>query len=257
MKPINILNNYLENLNTNLVNIVILLIGIVITIIGVGFGFKNTSISTILISIGCSLIASSIVSFLSSKYIIKQNKIKELISIWGIEGIYKTRQEMNRSCDDHMKNLDNELDIIAFGLRSFRDSKGKEIEEKVKKGLKIKILTLNPNGEFAEKQDAFENETKGHTKKTIEDLAKWVDSIKQFAQNSENIQIKFYNNLPLDFYFREDDYIYVGPYLYGMTSQQTISYEYKKNGAGYSYYKDYFDKLWNDEKFCKSDIQLK
>ncbi len=50
---------------------------------------------------------------------------------------------------------------------------------------------------------------------------------------------------PLDLYFRVDNHVFIGPYLYGKTSQQTITYEFGKGGNGYTYYTKYFEDLWN------------
>jgi hypothetical protein len=48
----------------------------------------------------------------------------------------------------------------------------------------------------------------------------------------------------LDFYFRVDDHVYVGPYLKDISSQQTISMEYT-HGEGVNYWKGYFETVWN------------
>ena len=87
--------------------------------------------------IGKSLIASSVVSFLASKYLIRINTIKNIIEHWGLVAIYETRQGMNRKTDDLFPSLEKNLDIIAWGLQSFRDGKGKLVEAKVKQGWMI------------------------------------------------------------------------------------------------------------------------
>lgn len=249
-------NNKLERINATLINGIIALIGI-FTVLSILFLKPESEWKNILISVGCSLLASSIVSFLSSKYIVHISKVKEIIHQWGLEGIYETRQKMNISCDNALEYLENELDIIAWGLKSFRDSKDKKIKEKVQKGLKIRILTMNPYSEFVTQREKDEKEVSGQIKKTIIELKKWIDELKEISHNPEEIAIRFYNKLPQDFYFRADDHIYIGPYLYGISSQQTISYEFKGNSRGFIYHKDYFEKLWNDSEFCNQEINLK
>jgi hypothetical protein len=244
------INNKLEALNAILINEIIAAIG-VMAIISSRFVAAESEWRNILISIGCSLLASSIVTYLSSKYLAHISRIREIIQRWGLEGIYKTRQEMNRSTDEAFEYLENELDIIAFGLRSFRDAKTKIVKEKVKRGLRIRIITLKPSSGFIAQRERDEKEVPGQIKKTVMDLIKWVDELKKESPNPENITIRFYDKLPEDFYFRVDDHIYIGPYLYGIASQQTISYEFKGNSTGYEYYKDYFEKLWNDPEFCQ------
>ncbi|HCL56036.1 MAG TPA: hypothetical protein DHW82_03385 [Spirochaetia bacterium] len=245
---------FLEDINVTLINSIVFLIGIVAILFSFLIPDINQNLKNILISVGCSLVASSIVTYLSSKYILKHQNLKEIIQVWGLEGIYRTRQEMNRSCDFYMKDLKDELDIIAFGLKSFRDSQSAIIEEKVKKGLKIRILTIDPNSVFLKQREKEENEIEGQIKKTILDLIQWVNDLKEIAPDDKNIGLKKYDSLPLDFYFREDDRIYIGPYLYGISSQQTISFEFKSNSQGFEYYKNYFERLWNNENFSKKDL---
>ena len=60
------------------------------------------------------------------------------------------------------------------------------------------------------------------------------------------IQIKYYNAMTIDFYWRVDDCIYIGPYWYGVDSQQTITYKFTVGGRGFNLYSDYFEDLWNN-----------
>ncbi|MDQ2085921.1 DUF5919 domain-containing protein [Herbivorax sp. ANBcel31] len=237
-------------------NQVILLIGIVICLISFFvderyslplINFKGSDMKITLISVGCSLIASSIITFF---LLSETNKNYEVVDKWGLINIYKKRSDMNLSCDRHMKNLRNELDMICFGLRNFRDAVGNDIEKKVEKGLKVRILTLKPDSMFVEQREIDEGSSNGEIKKTLIDLIKWVEKLKNIAPNKKNIQIKFYDTMPLFSYQRIDNYIYLGPYLYGLTSQKTISFEYVKNRDGYKYYKDYFERVWKDNNFC-------
>ena len=57
--------------------------------------------------------------------------------------------------------------------------------------------------------------------------------------------------MTLDFYWRIDDELYVGPYLYGIPSQQTITYKFVNGGMGFKLYSEYFESLWNNDKLCE------
>jgi hypothetical protein len=173
--------------------------------------------------------ASAIVSWITSTYTIKRAKIKAIIDRWGLVGIYETRGEMNIYSDRKLETLSSTLDIIAFGLKSFRDSKSRFVEDKVRSGVKIRILTMNPHGEFVSQREKEENESPGSIKQSIENLAEWVEHLKKIAPDKNDVQLKYYNSMTEDFYFCIDNkYLYTGPYLNGKGSQQTISYEYKK-----------------------------
>jgi len=243
------INKALERLNASLINTVIFFIGI-FTVLSTFF-IKSYDWKNIPISVGCSLIASSVVSYLTSKYLIRISHIKKIIEYWGLEAIYETRQEMNRSTDIAFKSLENNLDIIAWGLKSFRDAKNKVVRAKVERGLKIRIIAPYPDSEVVKQREKDEKEIEGQIKQTIINLAQWIEELKRISSDRSNIQIRYYNRLPEDFYFLVDEHIFIGPYLYGISSQQTISYEFKGTSHGFTYYKDYFEKLWNDTEFCK------
>ena len=57
--------------------------------------------------------------------------------------------------------------------------------------------------------------------------------------------------MTLDFYWRVDDELYIGPYWYGISSQQTITYKFSEGGKGFNQYTSYFDDLWNDNELTK------
>jgi hypothetical protein len=156
---------------------------------------------------------------------------------------------MNRSTDNAFETLENNLDIIAWGLKSFRDAKDKIVRDKVKKGLKIRFIAPAPDSYYVKQREIDEKEVEGQIRNTIVNLGEWIESLRQIAPDANNVQIKHYNSLPEDFYFRVDDYIYLGPYQWGKSSQQTISYEFKRQSKGFTYYNDYFEKLWNSPEF--------
>ena len=240
-------NETLESLSLDKINLMAFILGLALVILGV---ICSDNIQTISISIGTSIIASSIVAFLSGRYLVKKSKLKDIMEKWGLEGIYETRSEMNESSNTYLNRIEKEMDIVALGMRSFRDAKGSLIKEKVEKGIKIRILTINPESSFIKQREKDENKVEGEIRKTILDLIEWVNELKDKAPQKENIQIKFYDTYPLDSYLRIDNHIYIGPNMYKKISQQTISYEFKGNSFGYAYYSKYFDTLWKDNKFC-------
>ena len=57
-----------------------------------------------------------------------------------------------------------------------------------------------------------------------------------------------YKCMTLDFYWRVDDEIYIGPYWYGIGSQQTITYKFIAGKQGFEVYAEYFERLWENEE---------
>ncbi len=194
------------------------------------------------ISVACSILASNIIMFLTSEYMLRSQRRAEIIDRWGVEAIYRTRAEMNNSTNISLSKSKDTVEIVALGLKSFREAKSDEVEKLLEKGVIIKILTINPDSRILGFVDEREDLMIGATKKSIEGLVDWVANLKEKSVKY-NIEIRFYDALPLDFYFKVDDRIYVGPYLKGLSSQQSISYEFSQ-GEGYSYWSNYFVKLW-------------
>ena len=167
---------------------------------------------------------------------------------WGLERIYYTRAEQNTDTDPQLRKAKYKLDAVVFGLKSFRDKHGHLVEECMKRGVKIRILTMDPEGVYIQQREKEEKVAAGSIKQTIEQLVDWADKMNsQFKKGS--IEIKGYNCMTLDFYWRVDDSICIGPYWYGTDSQQTITYKFRddyKNGLGFKQYEEYFEKLWNE-----------
>lgn len=240
----------LKKSNSRTVNSLVFCLGVIMILFGILSGTTEV-LGQVLLSVGTSLTASTIVVFITAWYLLEQNQINELIEKWGLDGIYETRAKMNPYSNDMLKLEEYKLDIIAFGLKSFRDSQGDLIKEKVRKGLKIRIITICPESKFLVEREKCENETEGQMKKTILDLIIFVKELQKMEKKPNQVKIKSYDSLPLDFYFGYKNEIFTGPYMYYKGSQQTISYSYKSKSLGFEYFSGYFEKLWNDEKFTK------
>lgn len=205
--------------------------------------------SEILVGAGCSLLASSVVSFFAAVLYARVGKAWEIVSSWGLRDIFKTRQRMNARCDETFGSMRNHLDIVAWGMNSFRSSDKAKVElpRKLLGGLKVRILAPHPDGAFTQQQDSDEGKKTGATRYSILELEKWVNALERDTRDNSgagSIELRFYDFRPQDFYFRQDDFIYTGPYLYGMDSQQTISFEYERPSHGFTLYSTHFENVW-------------
>lgn len=226
--------------------------GLVVTILGILFILADffwwKSEKNLWISIGCSLIASGLVILLTAVFVerIQLNPLDE----WNIKLITSTRSEMNNDCAMELDKVRHQIDIIAFGLHSFRATQTeRQILAYLRKGVNFRILTMDPNSDFiAERERA---EEKANIRNSIEKLIEWADKLN--TKNSRGkIIVKGYNTMTLDFYWRTDHVLYVGPYWYGYDSQQTVTYKFIKGGKGFRIYTEYFDRLWNNESLSKT-----
>lgn len=207
------------------------------------FFFGDYRDKSLWINVGCSLLASSLVILITEIF---EKKPKDPLEGWGVADFYESRKLMNIDTDKALHAAKKTIDVIGFGLRSFRDEKNATTDKLLLKGINIRILTMHPESKFIQEREKEEKVGTGHIKNSIEQLIKWADQKNQNKKNKGKIIIKGYNCMTLDFYWRVDDVIYIGPYLYGMESQNMISYKFA-NGKAYDMYREYFERLWEDD----------
>ncbi len=201
-----------------------------------------------LTGVGCSLIASGAVSILNAVYI-ERREIKSA-DVWGLDKIYKTRSEKNADSDPKLKSVTDRVDGIAFGLGSFRRNHTEQVEDCLKRGVNFRFITMNPDSEYAIQRDREEGVNEGSTAHSINQLVEWAKTLNGKNYKGQ-ISIKGYSCMTLDFYWRVDDELYMGPYWYGYLSQQTVTYKYVKGGEGFDLYQEYFSRLWDNDKLMK------
>ena len=185
----------------------IILIGVVMCIASV---WTAQPWDNILLSIGCSLIASGLV-ILMHDFFVERKKVS-ILDEWKIE-----------TC--------------------------------LRKGVNFRIITMMPDSPYAAERDKEENKNNGTTSYSIQQLVEWADKLNSRSMRGKVI-VKGYSCMTLDFYWRVDDVIYIGPYWYGVESQQTITYKYLAGGKGFTQYSEYFETLWNNTDLCRPLTQL-
>lgn len=178
------------------------------------------------------------------------NRINNLCD-WGLEKIFKTRAEKNAESDPKLENHNVKvLDGIAFGLSSFRCNREYDVLECLQNGMRMRLLVMNPHTEFAKQRAIEENSPPSSIKDSILKLVDWVNKLNKKSNNGK-IEIKYYNAMTLDFYWRIDNELYVGPYMYDIVSQQTITAKFASGGKGFNLYTRYFEDLWNNPTLCE------
>lgn len=232
------------NLKSIVAGLIVLIIGILLIYVDLAWIKLQSSWG---MSVGCSLIASALVIIMTDIFVdrVKENPLKS----WGIKKIYDTRAKMNDDCSVSMSKAKYQVDVVAFGLKSYRTQQEKLTKRLLQKGVNYRIITMNPTSEFLAQRELEENENEGQIKNTINQLISWANKMNK--QNYKGkIIIKGYTCMTLDFYWRVDNDLYIGPYWYGYNSQQTISYKYS-DGKGFDMYTEYFEKIWNDSNLTE------
>ena len=225
--------------------------GLVATIVGILFILADLfwckTAQNLWISIGCSLIASGLVIVLTAVFVerLPFNPLDE----WRIKLITSARAEMNKDCEIEFDKAKYQIDVVAFGLSTFRTAQTeRQILAHLKKGLNFRILTMDPDSAFVSERERAEE--KANIKNSIKKLVEWADKLNATGARGKII-VKGYNTMTLDFYWRTYNVLYVGPYWYGYDSQLTITYKFTKGGKGFRLYTEYFDRLWNNESLSK------
>src|ERR1017187_8119127 len=221
-------------LNTRLVNALILLIGIVLVLLSF-LDEPSSRTSIVLLSVGTSVIAAGLVSLMIGMYSAESLAPYDEIVKWRLAAIYTRRAEMNRSANEKLSSCRRQIDIAAFGLKSFRDAQTTLVQQKVRSGVQIRILCPHPDSAFVSARERSEQEVPGQIRGTIIALQEWIKKLRTLASDARQVQLKYYDALPLDFYYRIDQALYIGPYLHGHGSQQTITLEFEQPGMGFEY----------------------
>lgn len=245
-----------------LINILVIFIGVAMVAVGVALMFSEHEIlATVFISVGSSLLASSVIMYLTSVYLNKHTTGQRLSEYWGLEEIYLQRSEITLDRECILSSAKKSLDMCAFGSHSMRNSPNidKIVKDRVRLGLKIRMLVINPNSEYLKQRESEEGVAEGSIRKHIISLLSWVVKLKRIAPVTSHVSIKLYDALPLDYYQRVDDYLFIGPYQFKKPSRNTITLKYKAHTKGFEYYATCFDDLWDDPNFAElqSDEMLK
>lgn len=226
--------------------------GLAIILVGIGLCIWSAFVlepwNGILLSIGCSLIASGLVILMHDFFI--ERKQVSLLDEWKIDKIYSTRSEKNAESDPELIYAKYCVDAVAFGLGSFRSKHTSKVETCLRKGVNFRIITMDPDSPYADIRDGEENAKAGTTSYSIRQLVEWANNLNEKNLKGKII-IRGYSSMTLDFYWRVDNVIYVGPYWYGIDSQQTITYKFLDGGKGFNQYSDYFESLWCDNQLLK------
>lgn len=230
-----------RNLKSIIVGLIVLVCGLIMALLD---AFIWHSAASIILNIGCSLVASSGVILLTT-FVVDAKKENPLDQ-WGIIKIYSTRAEKNADSDPELDKAKYQVDAVAFGLSNFRSKYSKKVESCLKNGVNFRILTMNPNSDFIHQREKEENSAEGQIVKSVNDLVNWADNFNQKGYKGKII-VKGYSCMTLDFYWRVDDEIFIGPYWYGQPSNQTITYAFSEGGKGFTQYSNYFEDLWDNK----------
>ena len=229
----------------------ILCVGVFLTIVAAQFSYRD-----IFLGIGGSLIATGIAGESLFLYIAFSQDTKErldLIALSGLQKIFATRSVSIREEYHSRLRGAKEVDILGFGLSSFREDYGNKFHE-LASHTSFRILLLDPDfpsseNSLASIRDREEGNNQGDIKRDVEAF----ENIVRKSKNLDNakFQVRRLCALPSINVFRVDDEIFWGPYLMGSQSRNMPTLLVKKGGFLYEGIKGHFEQLWTSDQFSR------
>jgi hypothetical protein len=232
-------------------HIIMLAVGIFFTVIAGQSIHKE-----ILAGIGGSLIAAGIAGEILFLYVASSQQTKDkldLLSIAGLQRIFPTRSVSIR--DEYHSRLRNakEVDILGFGLSSFREDYRSQFAELSLK-TSFRILLLDPD--FPSRTDSVATIRDREEGNNDGDIRRDVEAFESAVRRAEppvktNFRVRRLTALPSINIFRMDDEIFWGPYLIADQSRNMPTLLVRRGGFLYDQIKHHFEQLWTNNQFSK------
>ena len=243
----------LEN-QAKLTNLIIGISGLLLVLTAILLRLSAV-LQNILLSVGCSLIATSIATWMTSYYVIHTNEIREMVSVWRLKDLFRTKAEMNLTANQCLDDAQDVIDIIAIGMTGFLSVKGDILKKKALSGTKIRIISCE-NLEMLLQREKDETISGGGSvvgtmKNEVIALSEWVENL---AHQKGSVSIKYHSTYPGFSYLRIDDNIFFGPNLPLYKSQLNFAMQFDIDGEGGKYFASYFDALWENHNICSDKL---
>ena len=232
-------------------HIIMFAVGIFLTVIA-----GESTNRDILLGVGGSLIAAGIAGEILFLYVASSQQTKDkldLLSVAGLQRIFPTRSVSIR--DEYHSRLRNakEVDILGFGLSSFREDYGSKFAE-LSLNTSFRILLLDPDfpsptDSIAAIRDREEGNNNGDIKRDVEAFESAVRRTEPLVKT--NFLVRRLTALPSINIFRVDDEIFWGPYLIADQSRNMPTLLVRRGGFLYDQIKNHFEHLWTNDQFSK------
>ena len=224
----------------------------------------NPDVGTIILSVGASVVATALVTWINAKYILKTQRMEGLISIWRLHDLYESKAEMNNlDANEALKQCSHSIDIVAEGLSNYIAVKGDLLKEKIlENGVKVRIiscdsvemLTMRAEDEIGPGCSGSDAVHK------VKNLTRWVENVRNALENGgkdkDNLQIRYHKTYPGFSYLRIDAMSFVSANLWGKPSQQCFAMSFDGDGKGDKYFRKYFESLWDNRDFVHNTCAL-
>jgi hypothetical protein len=208
----------------------------------------------VILGVGGSLIAAGIageVLFLYIRAAEGTAQRLELLVEAGLLKVFSARSvRIREEYETRLKDA-KEIDVLGFGLASFRQDYGDKLIQLTSHAT-IRIIVLDPDfptpeHSLADLRDAEEKNHPGQIRGDIEKFEKLIAETP--GQKRTKFQIRRLRAIPAVNIFRVDDVIFWGPYLIGNHSRNMPTLLVQRGGFLFDRFKTHFDELWSSTQF--------
>lgn len=157
--------------------------------------------------------------------------------------------------DRRLATASEQVDLLGFGLRSFREDYGSALAELATR-TRIRILLLHPEYPSADASYAAQRDTeeRNHAGAIANDVTEFIIQTTDLRhQNPANFGIRLYKALPAINIFRIDDDMFWGPYLLDTQSRNTPTFLTRLGTLPFDAYQQHFDTLWTERWSIAAD----
>lgn len=217
--------------STRLVIWIIALIGLVVTLLAWPLLERgHVYIGTIVVSVGTSMLSAALVSLVSHGLEVSRDELENLRHVWGIINVYERRDQITNQCRSLLKDA-TQIDIAAATGRTFLTEHGDRIAERVQEGkASVRLLLPNPTSMSAGDTARLLGLEEGDVAHLVTTYEKWIARIKDRSPKAAASLHYAGERIPTS-YLRIDNTVFWGPYLKGLPSQNTFTFELSANSV--------------------------
>lgn len=233
---------------------IVFISGILFIVISNSTGLSGWTKLT-LFGVGTSLVAAGITGWVVYTYVKSTEQFATAISIvakFGILNVFSGRSvKIREEYDGRMRYFKKQVDILGFGLNSFRQDNLSFIPVWKQQG-SIRILLIDPefpneDFSFANQRDREENDPLGTISRQVRQFASEAGKYIQKGR----FEIRLYKCLPMLNIYRIDDEILWGPYLIKESSRNTPTFLVRSGGEIFERIVRHFETIWNDDQLSR------
>ena len=217
--------------------LIIILPSMFLTMQEAGAAFVNLALSV-------GLIALMLFYYLDKTYF--------TANAWGCGSIFESAGQERYFMDFHRVHFWEGTDVLlTFDIKNFLNDKIHEMSVMARMGSKLRILMLDPQSQYVrllEKACGMASGEYAYYVLQVQNFAFAVES-EALDKKAVDIQIKYYDAMPLDNLFCAGDRIFA--YNNKQTADGTVmSCSYERGCTGYHFYASLFEEKWQDEAFA-------